>query len=141
MLDVPPTPGRRGVIGIVVREGSLLVIRRSREVVAPRTYCFPGGGIEGNETEEEALRREFQEELAVDVRPLRHLWRNVTPWQVALSWWLVELLDDAPPEPNPAEVESVHWFTPDEIRCLPDSLPSNFEFLDAVAAGEIDLKW
>ncbi|MBN1588082.1 MAG: hypothetical protein JW888_01045, partial [Pirellulales bacterium] len=50
-----------------------------------------------------------------------------------------ELIGDAEPVPNPAEVESVHWFTPAEMAVLPDALPSNFEFLEALEAGQIDL--
>lgn len=139
MLDIPPDPGRRGVVGVAVRDGRLLVIRRSRQVVAPGMYCFPGGGIEAGESEPEALVREFREELGVAVRPLRRLWRSVTPWQVRLTWWLVDLDTEAPITPNQREVESIHWVTSAEMAGLPDSLPSNFEFLDALAAGRIDL--
>ncbi len=59
---------RRGVVGVAVREGQLLVIRRSQTVEAPGAYCFPGGAIDPGETEQDALRREFQEELALTVR-------------------------------------------------------------------------
>lgn len=139
MLNIAPTPGRRGVIGVAARDGRLLLIRRSRTVVAPGMYCFPGGGVEGDESEPEALVREFREELDVAVEPLRFLWRSVTPWQVRLSWWQVDLAADAKLVPNPAEVESFQWLTPAEMAVLPDSLPSNFEFLDALATGEIVL--
>ena len=37
---------RRGVVAVVVLEERFLVIRRSQEVVAPGTYCFPGGAVE-----------------------------------------------------------------------------------------------
>jgi len=139
VLDITPTPGRRGVIGIAVRQGRFLVIRRSSRVIAPHRYCFPGGGIDPGESEADALVREFQEELLVDVRPVRRIWRSVTPWQVDLSWWSVELADDAEPVANPAEVASVHWMTAAEIADLPDGLPSNLEFLEAIERGEIDL--
>lgn len=140
MLEIPHTPGHRGVIGVVVREGRFLLIRRSAHVVAPRYYCFPGGGIHPGESEEEALVREFREELAVEVRPIRKIWRSVTPWQVQLSWWSAEIRGETCPTPNPAEVESVHWTTADEMANLPDSLPSNFEFLQAFRNGLIALR-
>ena len=139
MLDIPPDPGRRGVVGVVARDGRLLVIRRSSQVVAPGMYCFPGGGIEPGESEPEALVREFREELGVVVRPVRRLWQSVTPWQVRLTWWLADLDAEAQMTPDQREVESIHWVTPAEMAEFPDSLPSNFEFLDALAAGQIDL--
>ncbi|MBN1589465.1 MAG: NUDIX domain-containing protein, partial [Pirellulales bacterium] len=92
MLEIAPTPGRRGAIGVVLRDERFLLIRRSAHVIAPRRFCFPGGGIHPGESEADALVREFQEELSVRVRPLRRIWRSVTPWQVRLSWWLAELI-------------------------------------------------
>ncbi len=126
---IPDNPGRRGVVGVAFRDGRMLVIRRSRSVVAPLVYCFPGGGIEPGESEQEALVREFREEVGIAVRPLRRLWQCVTAWKVDLAWWLVEISPDATPVPNPAEVESIHWYTPDEMSQLPDLLASNDEFL------------
>jgi 8-oxo-dGTP diphosphatase len=134
---IPDDPGRKGVVGIVVRNGRMLVIRRSRLVVAPLVYCFPGGGIEPGESEEEALIREFFEELGVTIRPLGRLWQCVTPWKVDLAWWLVELAPDSTPTPNLQEVESIHWYTPEEMACLPELLDSNREFLDLLTSGEI----
>jgi 8-oxo-dGTP diphosphatase len=131
----PDEPGRRGAVAIVVRDGRLLVIRRSRSVVAPLTYCFPGGGID----RDEALVREFHEELGIPVRPVRRLWQCVTAWKVQLAWWLGELEPGAVPVPNPAEVASIHWLTPAEMACLPDLLESNREFLELVGRGEIRL--
>ncbi len=139
MTTIPDDPGRRGVVGIVLRDGRMLVIRRSRSVVAPRVYCFPGGGIQGAESEEEALVREFREELGLRIRPVRRLWQCVTPWKVELAWWFGRLPPEAVPAANPDEVESVHWLTPAEMAQLPDLLASNREFLDLVARGEIDL--
>jgi len=117
----------------------MLVIRRASSVVAPLTYCFPGGALEADESEPEALIREFREELGVAVRPLRRLWQCVTPWKVALGWWLGELDPNAVLTPNPAEVASIHWFTPAEMLCLPALLESNREFLTLVQRGEIRL--
>lgn len=126
-------------MAIILRHARLLVIRRARGVVAPGVYCFPGGGIEADETEPQALVRELREELGVAVRPLRRLWRSVTPWKVHLSWWLAELPAQARLVPNTAEVESVHWLTVEEMAALPNLLESNRRFLELVQRGEIPL--
>lgn len=133
-------PRRRGAVGVIVRDGALLVIRRSQRVVAPGAFCFPGGGIEPGESEPQALVRELQEELQVTVRPLRRIWRSVTPWQVELAWWQAVLPPDAVPSAAPAEVESIHWYTPGELAQLPGLLESNHHFLAALERKEFFLE-
>jgi 8-oxo-dGTP diphosphatase len=126
---------RQGVVAVVRVGERLLVIRRSQFVVAPGAYCFPGGGIEPPETEEQALVREFREELGALVEPLRVLWRSRTDRGVQLGWWLARLAEDAPLVPDQHEVESFHWMTIREMRSLADLLDSNRAFLDALEGG------
>jgi 8-oxo-dGTP diphosphatase len=130
---------RAGVVAVILRDERLLVIRRSRFVVAPRAICFPGGGIEPEESQEQALVRELQEELATLVLPVRRLWQSRTRWGVELAWWRAELAPDAVPVPQPAEVESIHWYTPTELTGVADLLDSNRAFLAAVERGEVRL--
>jgi len=129
---------RRGVVGVIVEQGRLLVIRRAQAVAAPGMLCFPGGAIEPGETEPQALLRELREELGIGVRPLRRLWQSTTRSGVVLAWWLAER--DGPPfVPNPQEVASVYWFTLEELARQEDLLESNRQFLAAVASGEVAL--
>ncbi len=83
--------------------------------------------------------REFREEVGLVVRPVRRLWRCVTPWKVELAWWLADVPPGAVPAANPDEVESIHWLTPVEMAQLPGLLESNRDFLDLLARGEIVL--
>lgn len=138
MTPSPSEPLRYGVVAVVRRGERFLVIRRSQHVRAPRMHCFPGGAIEAGEGEAAAVARELLEELNVVARPQRLLWRSVTPWGVALAWWLVEIDAAAGLTANPLEVESFAWLTAAEIRELPDLLASNLEFLEAWESGAID---
>lgn len=128
---IGPTPSGRGVVAVVFREQQFLVIRRSIHVRAPRAICFPGGGLEAGETEEEALIREMKEELNAQVTPRRRLWENRTPSGVRLGWWLSDLSDDVPMVANPAEVEAIHWYDVDQLRSFPELLVTNLNFLSA----------
>ena len=139
MDAIPDDPGRRGAVAIILREERMLVIRRSQSVVAPLTYCFPGGGIEEGESEEAALIREIREEIGVEVRPVRRLWHCVTAWKVELAWWLADLDQAARPIPSPAEVASIPWYTPAEMAQLPALLASNRVFLELIERGQISL--
>lgn len=130
---------RYGVVAVILRAERFLVIRRSQQVAAPGKYCFPGGGIETGETESVALERELLEELNVPIVPQHCLWQSVTPWRVALSWWLAELPAGLEPTPTPAEVESIHWLTAAEMAALPELLESNHHFLAAWRDGVIRL--
>lgn len=126
-----------GVVAVILRADRFLVIRRSQFVRAPGRFCFPGGGILAGEDQATALIRELREELNVDVLPLRRLWNNVTPWGVSLAWWHAELTENALLEPNPQEVESIHWLCVEEVLALPELLESNREFLAAHSLANI----
>lgn len=156
MSDSPPSPSsptpsgfsstgrrnrKRGVIGVIFRDDRLLIIRRSMTVNAPGKLCLPGGGIEAGESETEALVREMQEELAIDVDPVRLCHRSVTPWGTRLAWWVASMTSNADPIPNPDEVSHVFWMTPQDIAQASNVLPSLPEFISAWRSGEIELPW
>jgi len=124
---------RRGVIAVTMRDDKLLVIRRSRFVIAPGKLCFPGGGIEPGETPEQALVREFREELGETITPVRQIWESTTEWGIYLHWWVVRFGKPFLLTPNPQEVESVEWLSFAELRKHPDLLSSNLPFLDLFA--------
>jgi 8-oxo-dGTP pyrophosphatase MutT (NUDIX family) len=121
-----------GVVVVVERGGRYLMVRRASGVVAPGAWCFVGGALEPGESEEQAVIREFHEEVGGRVRPLARVWEYVRPdGKLRLYWWRAELLD--PPaadlRPNPAEVAELRWCTPGEMQQLPDLLESNRQFL------------
>ena len=59
--------------GVIIQNGKVLLIHRIRE---DREYwVFPGGGVEENETIEEALDREMAEELSIVVQEKNFLFK------------------------------------------------------------------
>ena len=134
---------RKGVVGIVERNGKYLVIQRSEFVPAPLLYSFPGGGIEPGETAAQAARREFREEVGLDVAVTRLLAENRTPSGAPLYWFAARALSD---DPNPrvtvqpAEVAEYQWRTLVELLDDPDFLPNNHEIVRGIVEGRIALR-
>ncbi len=61
---------RPTAFGLVFREGLLACVRVTRDIPY---FDLPGGAVDGDETESQALIREFVEETGMTVRPLERL--------------------------------------------------------------------
>jgi len=59
--------------GVLFHGGRLLIQKRKPNDVWPGLWEFPGGGIEDGETPEQALVREYQEEVELDIIPSEKL--------------------------------------------------------------------
>jgi len=57
---------KRRVVGIIVRDRKILLIRRIKD--GKEYFVFPGGGAEEGETLEDAVIRELNEELGLDIK-------------------------------------------------------------------------
>lgn len=53
-------------VGIIIKDDKLLVFKRFKD--GEWYYAFAGGGVEEGETEGEAVVREMKEELSIDVK-------------------------------------------------------------------------
>ncbi|MDP1574242.1 MAG: 8-oxo-dGTP diphosphatase MutT [Coxiellaceae bacterium] len=68
MNDKTPPAYLHVVVGILCNEKKeILIALRPPQVVSPGFWEFPGGKVELNETLENALIREFREEVGIDV--------------------------------------------------------------------------
>lgn len=59
---------RCGAYGIVFDQGKVLLVLQNLGIFKG-VWALPGGGIEFGETPEEALKREFREEVAFEIGP------------------------------------------------------------------------
>ena len=81
---------RRTARAIIIHEGQLLLIERWRP--GHHYFSIPGGGIEPNETPEQAVLREMTEETGCQVAVERHLYTlnlpDGTTHYIFLASWL-----------------------------------------------------
>lgn len=127
--------------GVIVacqrNDGRWLLIRRSATVTAPLKVCFPGGGIDGSETQREATKREMLEEVNADINPLKCLWEKKYPQRNLTLWgWHAELLSETV-SANPEEVAEILWLSIQEIIDHPDTIAGTEEFLAVLSTESI----
>lgn len=95
----------RVVAAAIIRNGNVLIARRSCEMNCPREWEFPGGKIEGSESDSEGLIREIREELNISITPGEYIGYAVNGvYRIYL--YLVEQFDG---EPEVIEHDAIKW--------------------------------
>jgi A/G-specific adenine glycosylase len=119
-LKKPATIRINMVTGVLLRRGRVYVQKRREDDVWPGLWEFPGGVIEAGETEEQALSREFFEEVELRVRPVEKITKiqySYTRYRVTLNAWRVEELDPGR-EPVLHEATQLRFVSPSELAAL-----------------------
>ena len=118
-----------GVGGAVVKDGRLLMVRRSSRR-GRGNWQVPGGFVEPDETMEIAVVREVCEEANVtaEVRGVLAVRSRYDP-DGGNSTYVVLLLEPVSGEPKPddKEVDRAEYLTLEEIRALEQMSPINLE--------------
>lgn len=105
------------VAAVVRREGRVLVCQRPAHKRHGGLWEFPGGKVLEGETLGDALRRELEEELAIElVRIGRHLSRQQDPG-APFAIHFIEV--DTRGQPERLEHEAVRWMEPGDVLGLP----------------------
>lgn len=122
------------VAGALVRDGRLLLARRADGDPLAGGWELPGGKVEPGETPEDALRREWREELAVEVlgsEPLAFASGAPNGRHVTLLAFLVRGVSG---DPAPVGVGELRWATPEEAARMP-LLPADVPLVARVPRG------
>jgi 8-oxo-dGTP diphosphatase len=103
---------------VIEHDGKILAGQRNAALSFPLKWEFPGGKVEKNETDEQALAREILEELGVEIEIFERLpetskdqgWREIilVPFICALKSLDIVL----------TEHEQIAWLTPEELPTL-----------------------
>jgi len=136
-------PKNMRVVAALIRDqGKVLLTQRRPGRHLGLSWEFPGGKVEVGETDEEALRRELQEELGVEVKvgtrcfETRHTYGTREMHLLVYRCRLVE------GDPTPIEVHAVEWVEEARIQertFLPADLPLVHGIASGLVAYERDL--
>lgn len=106
--------------GVLMAQGRIYIQKRPATGVWAGLWEFPGGTIEGQETPEQTLVREYLEETGFAVNGLRKLAvvrHGYTKYRVALHCYCCRLADDRPkPPPILTAAQEYRWVRPEELN-------------------------
>ncbi len=120
----------KSVLGIIFNEENVLLVKRKDVPV----WVLPGGGIDPGETGEEAVKREFKEEVGVDVEVIRRVGtytggffiKPVHLYEVKIVQGEIYVGD---------EIKGVNYFS---LKKLPKEVPPPFnEFIEDALAKKL----
>jgi len=64
---------RKSARGIILKDDNIILIHRIKE--NKEYYVYPGGGVEEGETNEQCVSREIKQELGIEIKILKYLYR------------------------------------------------------------------
>ncbi|MGI8723557.1 MAG: NUDIX hydrolase [Geodermatophilaceae bacterium] len=131
---------QEAVVVVLRHRDRVLVIQRSPHVMLPGYWTPLSGRIEPGESQEEALVREVNEEVGLQVTPGVKVWECPTDdGDFLLHWWTADLeSDQVVPVPltlDPTEVSDARWATPEEFLQMSPTFAGDREFFERVLPG------
>lgn len=123
--------------GLPIKQGKFLLGWRSAHRKAfPSCWDLIGGHVEANETTEQALVREFQEEVGITPTTFEFVTKFETPDGVSdrilsLSVYRITAWAGGEPKIRNDEHERLGWFTGSEAANLPDFAVGEYKRLFA----------
>lgn len=102
----------------IIHDGKLLAMQRSEKMTLPGLWEFPGGKIEKGESEKEALIREIQEELALEIE----VEENITTTAYEYDFGIVKMSTYRAKMKSEYFVLKEHaqyrWLSPNEVMTI-----------------------
>jgi 8-oxo-dGTP diphosphatase len=106
------------VVGMLVRDGKVLVAERPLDKPYSGYWEFPGGKIEADESPADALKRELHEELGIDVVSSESLLEHQHVYPDKTVYLHILLVTQFKGEPHSNENQQLRWVTLTEIQTL-----------------------
>jgi 8-oxo-dGTP diphosphatase len=119
MSDGPVARTIRVVAAVIARTGRYLITQRRKTAVLPLLWEFPGGRVEAGEKDADALRREVNHRLGVDVSVGNLISFVSHPYErYTVDLYLYECAIERG-EPIEQNVLTYRWVTSDEFDQYP----------------------
>ena len=115
----PGKPKIRVVAAVIERDGHYLITQRRPSAIMPLLWEFPGGRVEGGETDAVALARELADRMGIAVRvgdELMSLVKEYDGYVIDFHVYLCQLLSD---EISKLLINDYRWVTSDEMDQFP----------------------
>jgi len=117
------------VVGIIKRDGKILICQRKKGGRYELKWEFPGGKLEPGETVEQCLRRELREELSIVINSILDIHTESAYYEDGgmfnVAYCFVSTFSN---EPQNNVFEQIRWVTLDELRTM-DMLEGNKPFI------------
>ncbi len=107
----------RVVAAVIEKEGRYLITQRRAQAVLPHLWEFPGGKVEGDETDEQALAREVEGRIGVKVviaEALGERLHEYDSYTVALALYRATIPDSETPVAH--KVQDFRWVASSEFE-------------------------
>lgn len=132
------TPFNVRIYGLLVHENRLLIIREP--FAGMIIDKFPGGGLEFGEGTRDCLKREFKEELNLEIEVLEHIYtqdfflasRFDEKEQILMIYYKVTAKDIAQLEILDPDIQALIWKDLNEVTTKDLSLPTDKLVLEMV---------
>jgi 8-oxo-dGTP diphosphatase len=125
-------PNQIVVAGALIRGATLLVAQRERPPELAGLWELPGGKVALGETDADALVRELDEELGIEVTVGARLGADVSlSGAMTLRAYLVTQMGGSV---QPKDHRALRWVTADELDAL-DWVPADRDWLPDLAAA------
>ena len=125
---------RQAIVAIIQKSNRFLFVKRSDYIETAKGYWCPvSGGIEDNETQEEALKREVMEEVGLNVVGVREICQIPSQNnQSLLHFWTTRIISGKA-RITSNEATDIKWVTLEEMRELSPTFKEDIQVFESLS--------
>ena len=119
------------------RPASYVIIERKEDkkiaiATEGKTYFFLGGGIENDETELEALKRELIEESGYNIKNIKYFDSQPWPYPNSIMIGFTAEYESGEIKVDGEEILHADWYSKDNLPILPDKTTIARRIIDSI---------